>query len=182
MTTKTAAIRYARALFDVALHERIDLDRAEQDLVEIHNLFTREPALEHAMLNPAVPVPRKRAAMVEITALAQTLPVVSKLLILLAERDRLIVLSDLLAAFRARVLDYRKVVRAEVTTVAPLAANHAQEIQRRLSQVTGKTVLLESRVDPAIIGGLVAKVGSTVYDASVANQLRKMRDRLAESV
>jgi F-type H+-transporting ATPase subunit delta len=182
MTSKTAAIRYARALFEVALRENADLDRIEQELAGFEDLFKQQPALKKVMLNPAVPVPRKRAAMVDLTAYAQTSPIVTKLLVLLAERDRLIVLPDLLASYRDRLSSHRNVVRAEVTTSTPLAKGAADAIQQRLAQVTGRTVSMQTRVDPAIVGGLVAKVGSTVYDASVTRQLEKIRDRLVEGI
>jgi F-type H+-transporting ATPase subunit delta len=108
--------------------------------------------------------------------------IVSKLLILLAERDRLILIPDLLAAYRDRLADYRKVVRAEVTTATPLTPERVQQIQKSLADVTGRSVLIQTRVDPTIVGGLVAKVGSVVYDASVTRQLEKLKQRLVESV
>jgi F-type H+-transporting ATPase subunit delta len=64
----------------------------------------------------------------------------------------------------------------------PLGDHEAQAIEQRLARVTGRTVTLSTTVDPSIIGGLVAKVGSTVYDASVTRQLEKMKQRLAESM
>lgn len=182
MTSKTAAIRYARALFDVALAEKGDLERAEQELVGLNDLFAREPILQKVMLNPAVPVPRKRAAMTELTMQAKTSPMVGKLLVLLAERDRLSILPDLAVAFRDRLNTHRKVVRAEITTAAPLLPAQAQAIEERLAAVTGKKVTMTTKVEPAIIGGLVAKVGSTVYDASITRQLEKMKQRLVDSV
>lgn len=180
MSTKTAANRYARALFEVAMQEKADLDLVERDLADFHDLFEREPTLKKVMLNPAVPVTRKRAAMVDLTSRAKTTTIVAKLLVLLAERDRLVVLPDLLASYRDRLLSHRKVVRAELTTSTPLDAAKTEAIRRRLAQLTGNTVTLQTRVDPSIVGGLVAKVGTTIYDASVTRQLEKMRDRLAE--
>ena len=67
MTRRTAATRYARALFDVALKERADLDRIDQELSQFSDLIGQHPTLGKVLLNPAVPVPRKRAAVVEIT-------------------------------------------------------------------------------------------------------------------
>jgi F-type H+-transporting ATPase subunit delta len=182
MTSKTAAIRYARALFDVALREQADLDRIERELAGFVALFEEYPTLAKVLLNPAVPVPRKRAAVAELTARIGVAPILAKLLALLAERDRLIVLPDLLASYRQRLLDHRKIVRAEVTTAAPLADGQADAITRRLASVTGRSVTLQTRIDPSIIGGLVAKVGSTVYDASVTRQLQRMKARLGESI
>jgi F-type H+-transporting ATPase subunit delta len=178
MTSKTAAIRYARALFDVAFNEKADLDEIERALAGFNDLFDKHPDLKKVMLNPAVPVPRKRAAMVELTKHSQTPAILAKLLVLLAERDRLIVLPDLLTSYRVRLMNHRKIVRAEVTTATPLTDARTRAIGERLEQVTGRKVALETRVDPAIIGGLVARVGSVVYDASLTSQLQRMKARL----
>jgi F-type H+-transporting ATPase subunit delta len=182
MTNKTAATRYARALLDVAIREQVDLDAIERELAAFVDLFKQHPLLEKVLLNPAVPVPRKRAAVAELTSRAKPSPIVGKLLALLADRDRLVLLPDLLASYRDRMLDYRKVVRAEVTTAAPLASDRVTAIQNSLAQMTGRTVMLETRLDPSIIGGVVARVGSTVYDGSITRQLQKMKERLVEGV
>jgi len=68
-----------------------------------------------------------------------------------------------------------------VTTTTPLAPERTQAIQRALNRVTGRAVRLTTRVDAAILGGMVARIGSTVYDGSVTRQLAKMKERLVES-
>ena len=178
MTNKTAAIRYARALLDVAVKERADLEAIERDLTQFGDLFSRYPLLEKVLLNPAVPVPRKRAAVADLLGLAKLSPIVSKLLTLLADRDRLVLVPELLAAYRERLLEHQNVVRAEVTTSVPLDAERTSAIQRGLANLTGRTVTLSTKVDPTIIGGMVARIGSTVYDASVTRQLERMKERL----
>jgi F-type H+-transporting ATPase subunit delta len=120
--------------------------------------------------------------MVELTERAKLSPILSKLLVLLAERDRLVLLPDMLSAYRERLLDHQHVVRAEVTTATPLAADRAQMIEQGLAKVTGRTVRLGTRVDPSIIGGVIARIGDTIYDGSVTTQLQKMKKRLVESV
>jgi F-type H+-transporting ATPase subunit delta len=182
MTSKTAATRYARALLDVGVKEQVNLEQVEQELAQFVELFRNNPLLERVLVNPAVPVPRKRAAMTELVARARPSTIVGKLLTLLAERDRLMLLRDLLESYRQRLLDYRKVVRAEVTTAAPLAGDRAKALEDSLARVTGRTVVLETRVDPSIIGGVVARVGSTVYDGSVTRQLERIKERLVEGV
>ncbi len=182
MTNKTAATRYARALLDVAIREKADLDAVERELAAFVDLFAANPLLSKVLLNPAVPVPRKRAAVAELTKAARTTPIVAKLLLLLAGRDRLVLWPDLLASYRDRLLDYRNVVRAEVTTATPLAGDRAKAIEASLAQLTGRTVIVDTKVDASIIGGVVARIGSTVYDGSVTRQLQKMKDRLVESV
>jgi F-type H+-transporting ATPase subunit delta len=182
VTNRTAANRYARALIDVGVKEKADLQQIERDLAGFVDLFKQHPTLEKVMLNPAVPVPRKGAAVGELAARVQTSPMVTKLLALLAERDRLVLLPDLLDAYRERLLDHQKVVRAQVTTATALGTDRAQAIEQKLAQVTGRTVTLDTKIDPSIIGGVVARIGSTVYDGSVTRQLEKMKQRLVESV
>jgi F-type H+-transporting ATPase subunit delta len=182
MTNKTAATRYARALLDVSINEKGDLEKVEQDLASFVDLFSKHPTLEKVLLNPAIPTARKQAAAAELTTRLGMGPVLTKLIALLAGRDRLVLLPELLASYRERLLDHQKIVRARVTTAIPLGADRAQAIERGLSQLTGRTVTLATNVDPSIIGGVVARIGSTVYDGSVATQLQKMKQRLVESV
>ena len=179
MTNRTAATRYARALLDVAVAEKTDLDQIERDLAAMVDLFTQHPALAQVLLNPVVPVPRKRAAMDALTAKAGLLPTVTKLLGLLAERDRLVLLPDLLSAYRDRLLQHRNVVRAEITTTAALPADRVKAIEASLARATGRTVSLSATVDPAIIGGVVTRMGSTIYDGSVTRQLQRMKEKLS---
>lgn len=180
MTNTTAANRYARALLDVAVAEQADLRLIEQQLDGFVALLGANPALEKVLVNPAIPAQRKHGVVVELTTRAATDTRLAKLLLLLADHDRLILVRDLAAAYRDRLLDHFKVVRAELTTAAPLAADRTKAIESSLAQLTGRTVLLSSRVDPSIIGGVIAKVGSTIYDGSVTRQLEKMKERLTE--
>lgn len=179
MTNRTAATRYARALLDVAVKENADLDQVERELASIVDLFQQHKVLSQVLLNPVVPVPRKRAAMDALTARGQLLPMVAKLLGLLAERDRLVLLPDLLGAYRDRLLDYRHVVRAEVTTTVPLRDDQVNAIETNLARASGRTVTLSTKVDPSIIGGVVTRIGSTIYDGSVTRQLQRMKEKLS---
>jgi F-type H+-transporting ATPase subunit delta len=180
VTARTAANRYARALFDVGVKEHADLQAIEQQLAAFVDLLGQHATLKSVLLNPAVPAPRKRAAVAALVKGAGFLSMVEKLLVLLGGRDRLVLLPDLLAEYRDRLLDQQNIVRAEVATAAPLASDRANAIERSLARVTGRTVRLSTRVEPALIGGIVARVGGTVYDASVSAQLQKMRQKLIE--
>jgi F-type H+-transporting ATPase subunit delta len=182
VTHRTAATRYARALIEVAQKEHVDLSQIERELDAFIALLTANPTLELVLLNPAVPATKKRDAVAKLASEMQVLPVVAKLLALLAERDRLVLIRELLSAYRDRVQTLQNVVRAEVTTAAALAPERAREIERNLAQLTGRTVLLSMRVDPSIVGGIVTKIGSTVYDGSVTNHLRRMKQRLLSEV
>jgi len=181
MTNKTAETRYARALLDIGVKEKSNLEQISQELGEFVDLFTQYPALAKVLLNPAVPVQRKTAAVNELLQRAKPMPIVGKLIALLAGRDRLVLLPEMLASYRERLLDHQNVVRAEVTTATPLEADRAKAVESGLAKMSGRTVTLSTKVDPSIIGGVIARIGSTVYDGSVTRQLEKMKERLVES-
>ena len=178
MTQRMSATRYARALFDVALAED-DPQLVEQQLTAVLGVFQGHADLWRAVTNPAVPVQKKRAVIEDLLPLLNVRPVLQKLLQMMANRDRLLLLPDLLDTYSARLLDYRKVVRAEVTTATPLDPARAQALESRLAALTGRTVQMRTTTSPDIIGGVVTQIGSTVYDGSVSRQLARMRAALA---
>lgn len=182
MTPATAARRYARALFDVVLQQQGDLDRIGSELDAFAALVEGNHALQSVITNPAVPAAKKRALVDALVAQAGAVSdPVARTLALLADRDRLGLAGPIARAFAERVMDHRQIVRAEVTTAVPLDADRSKAIADALGRATGRTVIVEPKVDRAILGGVVARVGSVVYDGSVARQLEKMKDQLAGS-
>jgi F-type H+-transporting ATPase subunit delta len=179
MSTRASATRYARALLDVALQES-DPEQVEQQLTSLAQIFASSPDLQKALTHPAVPVTAKRGVVDELGARLALAPPAGKLLRLLADRDRLALIPDLAAVYRERLQEHRRVITAEITTATPMPPERAAQLQQRLSQATGRTVTVTTKVDPALIGGAVARVGSTVFDGSIANQLQQMRDRLQQ--
>lgn len=179
MSMRASAARYARALLDVANKES-DPERAEQELAAFVDLVRANPDLERALANPVVSAADKRAIVQQILErLTPTTPV-GKLLLLLASRGRLALLPDLLDVYRERLMEYRNVLSAEVTTAAPLSPERAEQLQQRLANATGRTITMTTKVDASIIGGVVTRIGGTVYDGSVATRLAKVRDRLEQ--
>ena len=179
MTSRAAGIRYARALFDVAQQEA-DIDQAGRDLAGFAALVAGHELLPRILSNPAIPAARKRAVVKQLLARAGSVsPIVEKLLTLLADRDRLVLLPDISAAYQDRLMAHAKVIRAEVVTAVALPEDRVAALQQGLAQATGRQVQIESRIDPSIIGGAITRIGSTVYDGSVSRQLEKMKDALA---
>jgi F-type H+-transporting ATPase subunit delta len=180
MSNQASANRYAKALLDVAVKEA-DPVKAEQDLAGFADLFAANDDLRRALTNPVVPIKAKRSVVEQLTARLNPMKPVGKLLLLLADRDRLEIVPDLMNAYRERLMEHQQVVRAEVVTAVPLSPERASDLQQRLAALTGRKVNLNARVDPSIVGGLVARVGTTVYDGSVLTQLAKMKERLSEN-
>jgi F-type H+-transporting ATPase subunit delta len=132
---------------------------------------------------PAIPAYKKRAVLESVLDAAGDLdPEVRRLLLLLADRDRLMTLPHLSRFFNARVMLKNRVVAADVVTAVPLGDDRRAALTSALGGATGGTVQLTERVDPSIIGGLVARVGGVVYDGSVTGQLDRMRARLLADV
>jgi F-type H+-transporting ATPase subunit delta len=179
MSMRASAARYARALLDVAVNES-DPERAGRELEVFVDLVKRHPDLERVLANPVVSAADKRAMVQQVVARLQLTTPTAKLLSLLAARGRLPLLPDLLDVYRERLMEHQRVIRAEVTTAAPLSHDRVAQLQQRLVSATGRAVTMTTKVDPAIIGGVITRIGSTVYDGSVAAQLAKVRGRLSE--
>ena len=179
MRMRASAARYARALLDVAINES-DPERAEQELAAFVDLVERHPELARVLANPVVSAADKRAVVQQLVGRLELTTPVAKLLALLASRGRLALLPDLLDVYRERLMEHRRVVRAEVTTAAPLPPERVAQMQQRLATATGRAVTMTTKVDSSIIGGVITRIGGTVYDGSVAAQLAKVRERLAE--
>jgi len=177
VTNRSSAARYAKALLDVSREEG-DPQAVEREFVAFVSLAAGYEPLARVFANPSIPVQRKVALVEALAARADLGPIVRKLVLLLAGRDRLVLLPDLLEEYRSRLLDLLNVVRAEVTSAVPLPAGAAEAIGRAIEQRTGREVAMTSRVDATLIGGVVTRIGSVVYDGSVKRQLEKMKDAL----
>jgi len=179
MSMRASAARYARALLDITIAES-DPVAAEKDLAAFVDLVQQHPDLQRTLANPVVSATAKRAVVQQLLERSQPTPPAGKLLLLLASRGRIELVPEVLDVYRELLMEHRKVIQAEVTTAAPLAPERVSELQQRLAKITGRAVTMTTKVDQAIIGGIVTKIGGTVYDGSVATQLAKVRDRLSE--
>jgi F-type H+-transporting ATPase subunit delta len=177
MSNRTSAARYARALFEVAQKEA-DLSAVQADLNAIVGTARENPELGRVLASRALPDAARRSI---VEAVGQKLGVsapVGKLLALLADRGRLELLPEIAAVYTERLLEHQNVVQADVITAVPLSPEAAERLQASLRSATGKQITMRVSVDPSLLGGVIARVGSTVYDGSVRTQLKKMRDQL----
>lgn len=180
MSLRTSANRYAKALFDVAQAEKNDLAQVDRDLEAVVAMLHENPDLAASANRAGVTDAARQSLMVAVADKMGLTAPVKKLLVLLADSRKLNLLPDLAASFRERLLNHQNIVRAEVTSAVPLSAEKAKALEASLSKVTGKKVDLSVSVDPALLGGIVARIGSTVYDGSVKTQLARMRQQLVE--
>lgn len=180
MSLRTSANRYAKALFDVALEEKADLAKIGDDLAAVVAMMQASPELERAAGFSST-TEAQRQSLIDAVAQAMSLATpVTKILVLLAKSGKLNLVPDLAVAYRERLLAHQNIVRADVTSAAPLSPEKTRALEESLSKVTGKKVELSVSVDPELLGGVVARIGSTVYDGSVKTQLQRMRQELVE--
>jgi F-type H+-transporting ATPase subunit delta len=177
MSNRALAGKYARTLFDVVP----DPDRGQvtEDLEAFAGVVASHAELAGVLGNPAVPFERKSAIASAVAVQGGAHPTVVSMVGLLGAHDQLHMVADLARAFRVRLNQHLRIVDARVKTAVPLTPTQADALRLSLSAATGLQVRLSSDVDPTILGGVVAQIGSTVYDGSVMRQLARMRATLA---
>lgn len=182
MSARSSARRYASVLFEVVAKSG-DLNMAETDLQNFVALLDGHAELNSVLASPAIAASKKRS-LVEalLNALGGVSGEVTRLLLMLAERDRLGIVREVVSAYSARLMAHHKVVQAKIVTADAMPEGKRDALAKALSAAAGADVQLEEAVDPAIMGGIVARVGSVVYDASVTRQLEKMRQQLLAAV
>jgi F-type H+-transporting ATPase subunit delta len=178
MSTRASADRYARALLDVVAKEGSP-EQVQQELAAFAGLFSNLE-LRGVLTSPAVPAASKRGIVESLIARLQPSAPLAKLLLMLADRNRLSLVPQLAVVYDERLRVLRDVVRVDVTTAEPLTPGLTADVERRLSEATGRRVIMTAAVDPALIGGAVARIGTMVYDGSIASQLARMRERLEQ--
>lgn len=179
MSGRASAARYARALLDVAVKES-DPVQVGVDLAAFAGLVSGTEELRAALTSPRVPTTGKQKVVTELLSRLGLKGPAAKLILMLAERDRLSLLPDLADVYRERLEEHQGIIRAEITAASEISGEHAEQLQQRLAKATGRKVTLTTKVDADLIGGMVARIGSTVYDGSVATQLEKLRAKLLQ--
>ena len=180
MSNRTSASRYARALLDVALKES-DAQKIDQDLASFVAAVDSSEELKRALLSPRTPATTRRQVVDAVSKKIGMEAPAAKLLGLLADAGRLELYRELLDVYRERLLAHSNIVKGTVTSAAPLAPEKVKALEASLSSATGKKVQLDASVDPSLIGGVVAQIGSTVYDGSIRTQLQRIKTQLVEN-
>jgi F-type H+-transporting ATPase subunit delta len=173
----SVARRYARALLSLGLDE----ERHEKygDELEMVVRALEESRDAGAILrNPGYSLEHRHAAVNAIASASKLSPMVLNFLHLLVRRQRIADLPAITRAYRAMVDLQEKRVRATVTAAEPLTKADLERLREAIAGMTGRTIILDSRTDPSIIGGVVTQVGATMFDGSLRTQLERMRETL----
>lgn len=175
------ARRYAKALRPLA-EQAGRLEPVAEELARFGQLLATEEGLREVLRWPWVKAATKRHLVQSVTERLGLSPLTQNFLALVAQRRRLDLLPDILAAYRALVDHAAGRVRARVRCAAPISDATRAALRERLGRRLGKTVLLDTEVDPTLLGGFVAEVGGLLLDASLAGQLTDLRERIIKGV
>jgi F-type H+-transporting ATPase subunit delta len=171
--------RYAQAVFDLAREENM-IPAVEADLANLEQALAESADLRDLISSPVYSREEQGAALAAIGQRMGLSPVFQNVLGLMAQKRRLFVLPHLLAVLRDRISGARGEVSAEVTSAQPLTAEQLARLSETLSASAGKSVRLQTRVDPSLIGGLVVQIGSRMIDTSIRAQLGQLQNMMKE--
>lgn len=178
MSDASGARRYARALMELGAEAGVE-ETIERDLTAVVEAFTDEGGeLLSALCNPVFSFPERKKVLDVVLPRLGVHPLTQSFLSLVAERGRMAWLPAIHVDF-SRMMDTRAGrVRVSVSTVDPLSPGLEAELKTAFEKSTGKTVVLDARIDPSLIGGMVARIGGRVYDASIRSRLEDIKHRL----
>jgi F-type H+-transporting ATPase subunit delta len=172
------ARRYAKALHMLA-REAHEAPAVGEELGRFAELVRSQPAAGDVLTRPWIKGTDRRAIAVALADRLGASRLIRDFAGLLADRGRMDHLPEIVSAYRELVDEDLGQARASVRTAVPLTETERKELGGRLERTLGKRVLIEERVDPALLGGFVAQVGSFIVDGSLDGQLARMRERLA---
>jgi F-type H+-transporting ATPase subunit delta len=176
MMQSALAHKYSRALFDVALEEgRLDTVAAEMD--SLYRLREEDPTFLNFLLSPEVQHDQKQR-FIDAVFRPRVSSLVVNFLRLLVEKARMGVLPEMCREFQQLVEEHQGRLRAQVQTPARLSSDQESRLKTELDRITGKDVILEKRIEPSLLGGVVVFVGNKVIDGSLRRGLGQMREAL----
>jgi len=173
------AERYANALFELASDQK-SVPAVEADLDRFAGLLTESPDLLRLVRSPVFSSDEQLRAISTILEKDQIGGLVANLVKVAAANRRLFVVPAMIAAFKRMSARARGEVSAEVTSAAPLTEGQSSELKAVLTASLGKNVTLVAHVDPALIGGLIVKVGSRMIDGSLRTKLNSLKLAMKE--
>jgi F-type H+-transporting ATPase subunit delta len=175
----TAAKRYARAMLEVTIRHR-NFSIVLEELELFQQQLKIVPLLEKLFINPAVSAETKRKVLVALGTKLGLAEITINFLKTLIHRDRLNILEQVVVSAEQQFLEKQGILVVQVTSPKKLDAEQERRLGEKLEKFTGKRVQLENKVDPSLIGGVITRIGTTLYDGSVQAQLQQLKARIQE--
>lgn len=180
MISSEVSKRYARALLEIGV-ETNSAQRLVTEITDLAAAYESSPELRSAMENPLVTQDAKRAIIGDLIAQSGAGETTKNALLLLCDRRRVRALPGIAKALTELFDAQKGVVRAEVTTAAPLTEAYRTRLKAELERLSGRKIVLDERTDPSLLAGVIAQVGDTIYDGSLRSRLAQMQSSLLSS-
>jgi F-type H+-transporting ATPase subunit delta len=180
MTLSAVATRYANALADVVTAGASPVRPADAvaELQSFEEALRGSPELQNALATPAVPASRKRAVVGQIAEILKLSAITRNFLFVLIDHRRMAAMPEIVPSFEVMVDERLGFARANVSSALELTEAQRSAVSAELEKLTGKRLRARFAVDDGLIGGLLARIGSTVYDGSVRGQLQSLQHRM----
>lgn len=176
MLAQQVAKKYSQALFHLVRDKGV-IDQASTQFEDLKELISADPSLLRFLLAPQILDVNKESLLKEVFA-SRLDPLFLEFLLVLVRKHRIGFLPEIIEAFRALVAEEKGIVVAKVTSSIALGEKERDELKKSLEKQTGKKIELETKVDPAILGGMIVIMGDQIIDGSVRYSLSQLRDEL----
>lgn len=174
--------RYARAFADVLFEKNVNVQQALGELQAVAATVAGSPQLQKVWASPAILGAEKQKLLGAIAAKGGTSKYVQNFLAVLIDHGRIADLGHVVAQVEQEIADRLGLADAEIVSARALGEDEKQSLERQVAQLSGKQVRARYSQDASLLGGVVVKLGSTVYDGSVKGRLEKIRERLGAAV
>jgi F-type H+-transporting ATPase subunit delta len=171
------AERYATALFELASDERV-VETVSSDFATLKSLLGESPELARLVKAPVFSAEQQKLGMDAVLGRMEASPLTVRFVLTLAKKRRLAALGRIIDAYEQRIAEQKGEVKADVTAARVLSEAETRDLKRVLKEKLGRDARLSTRVDPALLGGLVVKVGSRMIDSSLRTKLESLREAM----
>ena len=173
--------RYARALADVVLDEKLRLEDVQSQLNDFAAAWHESADLREVFLDPSFPATQKVAILDKLNTRLELSKPVRNFIAVLINHDRLEALDEVLADFRHEMNARLNIAEVEVTSARRLDDNERKSLEAQVAEMAKSAIIAKFLEDPSLVGGVIVKIGSTVYDDSVRGRLSRLKEQLAAS-
>lgn len=177
MQNGSIAKRYSKALIDLAV-EANSVDKVLSELLDFKSKLDASPSMKTVMVNPSFRTEQRIGVLRDLVGNLKYSDLTRRFLFLLASKNRMLAIDDVIREFHNYSDGLRGVVRVSVTTAVPLPEQQNRQLVAQIETLTGKKAVVTHHVDPKIIGGIVTRINDLLIDGSVATQLQRMRGAL----
>jgi F-type H+-transporting ATPase subunit delta len=175
------ASRYARALVEVVLEQKIEPATAVQQVKDMVAAVAESKDLRMVWESPAIAAEQKRSVLDAIAGQAGTLRPIRNFFAVLIDHGRIPMLAQIARQFETELNSQLGFIEADITSSRPLSPDEKQGLESQVGLTTGKKVRAKYGEDAGLLGGVIVRVGSTIYDGSVRGQLQKLKEQLSSS-